>query len=101
MVKIRLMRTGAKQNPHYRMVVIDSRSRRSGHYIELIGHYHPQNEDEARLTVENERAKHWLDNGAQPTERAAKLLKDAGVELPEKLLSKRSAGFQKREEATA
>ena len=101
MVKIRLMRTGAKRSPHYRMVVIDSRSRRSGHYIEQIGHYHPQNEGDERLTIDADRAKHWLDNGAQPTERTAKLLKEVGVELPAKLLIKRSAGFQKPTEASA
>ena len=94
------MRTGATHNPHYRIVVIDSRSRRSGHYIEQVGHYHPQTEGSGRLEINNERAEYWIKVGAQPTDRVAKLLKEVDVALPPKLLAQRRAGLQRREVAS-
>lgn len=80
MVKIRLMRLGAKKNPHYRVVVIDSRKRRSSDYIESLGYYDPRGTVEVPLKIDTERAQHWLSQGAQPTDTALKLLERAGVQ---------------------
>jgi small subunit ribosomal protein S16 len=81
MVKIRLMRLGAKKNPHYRIVVIDARKRRSSDYIEQLGYYDPRETTETPLKVNVERAQHWLSQGAQPTDTALKLLERAGAEV--------------------
>ena len=77
-VKIRLMRVGKKKQPTYRVVVADARSPRDGRFIEIIGQYAPR-EDPSVVTIDSERALHWLKNGAQPTEQAAKLLEVTGV----------------------
>ena len=79
MVKIRLRRMGAKKAPYYRIVVADSRSKRDGRCIEEIGTYDP-NTDPSTFKVNEELAKKWLANGAQPTEAVAKILKAAGIE---------------------
>ena len=76
MVKIRLRRMGAKKNPFYRVVVADSRSPRDGRCIEEIGFYDPLAEGE-KIKVDLERAKYWIDNGAQPTDTVRGLLKKA------------------------
>ena len=78
MVKIRLRRMGAKKNPYYRNVVADSRSPRDGRCIEEIGAYNPLTEP-ATITVDSEKAKTWIQNGAQPTDTVRGLLKKAGV----------------------
>jgi small subunit ribosomal protein S16 len=78
MVKIRLRRTGRKNQPFYRIVVADSRSPRDGRFIEIIGHYNPR-QKEGGLTVNTERADYWLGVGAQPTDTARSLLRRAGV----------------------
>lgn len=67
MVKIRLRRMGAKKAPYYRIVVADSRSPRDGRCIEEIGAYNPLTEP-ATITVDSEKAKTWIQNGAQPTD---------------------------------
>ena len=77
-VKIRLKRVGAKKAPHYRIVVADSRSPRDGKFIEEIGHYNP-NTDPAEVVVDNDRAKTWMKNGAQPTETVRSLPKKSGA----------------------
>jgi small subunit ribosomal protein S16 len=77
-VKIRLMRVGKKKQPTYRVVVADARSPRDGRFIEIIGRYEPRAEPSV-VIIESDRALHWLKNGAQPTEQAAKLLQVAGV----------------------
>jgi small subunit ribosomal protein S16 len=77
-VKIRLMRVGKKKQPTYRIVVADERKPRDGRFIEILGQYAPR-EDPSIVNLNNERALHWLNNGAQPTETAAKLLEVAGV----------------------
>ena len=82
MVKIRLMRMGAKRNPHYRVVVVDSRKRRNADYIESLGYYDPRGTVEEPLKINNERAAHWLSEGAQPTSTALKLLQRVGVDVP-------------------
>ena len=78
MVKIRLRRMGAKKAPYYRIVVADSRSPRDGRCIEKIGAYNPLTEP-ATITVDSEKAKTWIQNGAQPTDTVRGLLKKAGV----------------------
>ena len=79
MVKIRLRRMGAKKNPFYRIVVADSRAPRDGRYIEEIGFYDPMDADKP-IKVDAERAKYWIDNGAQPTDTVRALLKKAAAE---------------------
>ncbi len=76
-VKIRLKRLGKIRSPHYRIVVIDSRSKRDGRAIEEIGLYHPKN-DPSLIQVNSERAQYWLGVGAQPTEAVVALLKRSG-----------------------
>ena len=78
MVKIRLRRMGAKKAPYYRIVVADSRSPRDGRCIEETGAYNPLTEP-ATITVDSEKAKTWIQNGAQPTDTVRGLLKKAGV----------------------
>ena len=78
MVKLRLRRMGAKKNPFYRIVVADSRYPRDGRFIEEIGTYNPLIEP-AEIKIIEDRAKDWLQNGAQPTDTVKKLLKIAGV----------------------
>ena len=77
-VKIRLMRVGKKKQPTYRVVVSDERSPRDGRFIEIIGQYAPR-QDPSHIEVDTDRALHWLQHGAQPTESAAKILEVAGV----------------------
>ena len=78
-VKIRLRRMGQKKNPIFRIIVADSRSPRNGRFIEEIGTYNP-NTDPSEFKIDEELAKKWLTNGAQPTDVVAKLLKVAGIE---------------------
>lgn len=75
--KIRLKRLGKIRSPHYRVVVMDSRSRRDGQAIEEIGIYHPKN-DPSVIRIDSERAQYWLGVGAQPTEAVVALLKRTG-----------------------
>jgi small subunit ribosomal protein S16 len=80
-LKIRLSRGGAKKRPYYRIVVADSRSPRDGRFIERIGSYNPMvpKDHPERLTLDNERAKHWLSVGATPSDRVSRFL--AGLDL--------------------
>lgn len=78
-VKIRLRRMGQKKAPFYRIVVADSRSPRDGRCIEEIGTYDPTR-DPSAYHVNEELAKKWLSNGAQPTETVARIFKAAGIE---------------------
>jgi len=78
-VKIRLKRMGQKKVPFYRIIVADSRSPRDGRFIEEIGTYNP-NTDPSTFKVNEELAKKWLNNGAQPTETVAKIFKIVGIE---------------------
>ena len=85
MLKIRLSRVGKKKRPAYRIVVADSRAPRDGANIEIIGHYDPLTEPPA-IVINEERAAHWLGQGAQPSEAVAKLL------------ARKSAGGQEEQE---
>ena len=78
-VKIRLRIMVQKKAPFYRIIVADSRSPRDGKFIDEIGTYDPNLEPSA-VSINEEAAKKWLANGAQPTEVVAKLLKQAGIE---------------------
>lgn len=78
MVKIRLTRLGAHKKPFYRVVVADSRARRNGPFIEIIGTYNPlKNPSEIKLDME--KVKFWLQRGAQPTDTAKKLIQRASL----------------------
>lgn len=78
MVKIRLTRLGAHKRPFYRVVVSDSRSRRDGPFIEILGTYDPLKEP-SEVKLDMERTKFWLQRGAQPTVIAKKLMQRAGL----------------------
>jgi small subunit ribosomal protein S16 len=74
---------GKKKQPTYRVVAIDSRRSRSGAYLEVVGTYQPRGhsiaEPDTIISIDNQKAVHWLQNGAQPTERVAKLLAASGA----------------------
>lgn len=76
-VKIKLARIGKIREPHYRIVVADSRTRRNGRAIETIGQYHPM-DDPSRIVVDSERAQYWLGVGALPTEPVQAILEVTG-----------------------
>ena len=78
MVKLRLRRMGAKKRPSYRIVAADSRSPRDGAFIESVGFYDPIT-DPATINVNLDRVRHWINNGAQPTDTVRSILKRAGV----------------------
>jgi small subunit ribosomal protein S16 len=78
LLKIRLRRTGAKKKPSYRVVVADARAPRDGAFVETIGHYNPLTEP-ATIVINEERARHWLQHGAQPTDTVVRLFKTAGI----------------------
>ena len=78
-VKMRLRRMGAKKKPFYRVIVADSRSPRDGRFIAEVGTYDP-NQEPSVIKFDEEATKEWLANGAQPTDRVAKLLKTAGIQ---------------------
>ena len=77
-VKIRLAKHGAKKAPFYRIVVADSRSPRDGRFIDRIGTYNPRTQP-SEIKVDAEKAKEWIEKGAQPTDQERKLLKVSGV----------------------
>ncbi len=80
-MKIRLARGGSKKRPYYRNVAADSRMPRDGRFIEKLGTYNPllPKDSEERVKMDLDRVKHWLDQGAQPTDRVSRFLEAAGV----------------------
>ena len=80
-IKIRLSRGGAKKRPYYRIVVADTRSPRDGRYIERVGTYNPMlaKDDAGRVTLVEDRIKHWLGEGAKPSDRVHRFLAGAGI----------------------
>ena len=80
-VVIRLMRTGAKKRPSYRMVAADSRRQRDGRFLEILGHYNPLSQP-YELVVHKDKVEAWLVKGAQPSEQAASLLRSLGISRP-------------------
>ncbi len=111
-LKIRLTRGGAKKRPYYRIVVADSRAPRDGRFIEKIGSYNPMlgKDDATRVQLDLDKAKAWLEKGAQPTDRVLRFLDAAGLlkrdarnnpnkAQPGKKAQERSAERAKAEEA--
>ena len=82
-VRMRLTRMGKKKQPHYRVVVADSRAPRDGRYLQAVGYYSPVVKDpetgKSTVKIDPEQARDWLRKGAQPTDRVRKLLKIVGV----------------------
>jgi small subunit ribosomal protein S16 len=78
MVRIRLLRVGAKRQPSYRLVVANQRSPRDGRFIEIIGHYNPRIDPPA-IDIQEDRALYWLSKGAQPSESVARMFRNAGI----------------------
>ena len=80
-LRIRLSRGGAKKRPFYRIVVADSRSPRDGRFIEKLGTYNPRlpSDHSDRFTIKEERVRHWLGRGAQPSDRVHRFLAKAGI----------------------
>lgn len=79
-LKIRLARAGSKKRPYYHIVVADVRAPRDGRFIERVGYWNPMlPKDGARVALEQDRVRYWLANGAQPTDRVARFLGDAGI----------------------
>jgi small subunit ribosomal protein S16 len=79
-VVIRLKRAGAKKRPSYRLVAADSRRQRDGRFLEILGHYNPVAQPH-ELVVQKDRIQMWLDQGAQPSEQVASLLRSIGMTL--------------------
>jgi small subunit ribosomal protein S16 len=77
-VKLRLARVGSKKNPIYRIVAADERSPRDGKFLEIVGRYNPQT-DPSTIEIDEAKAKHWLSNGAQPTDAVKRLLKTQNI----------------------
>ena len=86
-VRIRLGKTGSKGNPHFMLVVVDSKKSRDGMFIEKLGHYHQKVEGNGRVVFNQERVLYWISVGAQPSDAVVKLCSDLCGKL---LLFKRS-----------
>ena len=99
MLRIRLRRVGKKKKPMYRIVVADSRAPRDGAFVESLGYYHPL-DNPSTIVINDERAKHWLEKGAIPSDRVAKILNIQGIaELPPKLAARIALGDQRAKDA--
>ena len=77
-VRIRLTRIGGKKDPVWRVVAADQRSPRDGRVIEIIGHYNAQT-DPSTIRLDEERVRHWIERGAQPTDQVRRLMKIQGI----------------------
>lgn len=100
-MKIRLARGGSKKRPFYRIVAADSRMPRDGRYVEKLGSYNPMlpKDSEERVKMDMERVQYWLGQGAQPTDRIARMLEAAGVlEKKERSNPKKGAPGQKAQD---
>jgi len=89
MLKIRLRRVGAKKKPSYRLVVADVRAPRDGAFVDIVGHYNPLTDPET-IVIQEEKALHWLKQGAKPTDTTARLLDKAGILEKFKLVKEKS-----------
>jgi small subunit ribosomal protein S16 len=89
MLKIRLRRVGAKKKPSYRLVVADVRAPRDGAFVDIVGHYDPLTDPET-IVIKEEKALHWLKQGAKPTDTTARLLGKAGILEKFKLAKEKS-----------
>ena len=86
MLKIRLRRTGARNQPSYRVVVADSRAARDGAFVDHLGHYNPRTEPPT-IVIDVEKAQKWISQGAQPTESVQQLLRTLSAREPEEAKS--------------
>ena len=84
MVRIRLMRSGTKRRPFYKVVVSDSKSPRDGKFIEIVGRYHPMDKENP-VTFLDDRIDYWFKNGAQPTRTVSNLLRKKGLLATQKV----------------
>ena len=103
-VRIRLMRTGRRNRPYYRICVFDARTARGGEALEILGHYDPLSpKEEEQVVLNKERAAHWLNLGAQPSETVRSFCKRLGVEIPVKSKARkpRKRGIQRRKKVQA
>lgn len=112
-LKIRLARAGSKKRPYYHIVIADVRAPRDGRFIEAVGSWNPLlPKDAERVKLNEERVKHWLDNGALPTDRVLRFLDQAGISKrparsnptkaqPGKKAQERNALLQKAQEEAA
>jgi small subunit ribosomal protein S16 len=105
MVRIRLARAGAKKRPYYRIVAADARSPRDGRFLERLGSYNPilAKDDPSRVTLNEERVRHWIAQGAQISDRVHRFLHKAGiVEQPhhQQGTGKRAAEIAKKKAET-
>jgi small subunit ribosomal protein S16 len=107
-LKIRLARAGAKKRPYYRIVIAENTSPRDGRFVEKVGTYNPMlpREHQDRVRLVEDRIKHWLSVGAQPTDRVARFLGQANIiampavnESPKKSLPKQKAQERTKEKA--
>ncbi|MFC1917350.1 30S ribosomal protein S16 [Chloroflexota bacterium] len=89
MLRIRLRRIGAKKKPQYRLVVADVTAPRDGAFVEIIGHYNPLSDPET-VVIQEEKARYWLEKGAQPSDTAARLLGKAGIIVKSKPVKEKS-----------
>lgn len=96
-VKIRLTRMGDKKSPFYRVVVADSRAPRDGKFIDIVGTYNPKTEP-AEIKIDQEKAKKWISNGAQPTDTVRALLVGAGLLEAKAMPAKTNAVKKKKGE---
>ena len=101
-LKLRLARGGSKKRPYYHIVVADVRSPRDGRFIEQVGAWNPmlpKDGDKPRVTLNEERIKHWLGVGAQPTDRVLRFLDEAGIaKRPERSNPKKALPGKKAQE---
>ncbi|WP_182421986.1 30S ribosomal protein S16 [Aureimonas sp. ME7] len=109
-LKMRLARAGSKKRPYYHIVVADARAPRDGRFVETVGSWNPMlPKDAQRVTLKEDRVKHWLGHGAQPTDRVLRFLDQAGIAnretkanptkgLPGKKAQEREAERKQREE---
>ena len=102
-LKMRLARAGSKKRPYYHVVVADARSPRDGRFVEQIGSWNPMlPKDGQRVTLNEERVKHWLSEGAQPTDRVLRFLDQAGIaNRPERKNMKKAEPGKKAQERLA
>ena len=103
MISIHLRRAGAKKDPHYRVVVADSRAARDGAFIEVLGHYHPRLEP-AKVVLDVAKTKAWIDKGAQPSDTVKSLLRkldSGGVDVEQPQAPSRHRDAEKHAEIRA
>ena len=102
-LKMRLARAGSKKRPYYHIVVADARSPRDGRFVETIGSWNPMlAKDAVRVTLNEDRIKHWLGEGAQPTDRVLRFLDQAGIaNRPERKNEKKGEPGKKAKERIA